>query len=357
MRAFLVAAAIASVHTPSLTGDRTAFPVIDAYGGRVVWSDWDATARRWRLMEYSGGAARAVPVPPRRSPFDVDLGPDGHGGALAVYSRCRRDFGIADPTPQNRRAARYGCDLFSYSFRTGREAPVRRANSRADETWPAVWGSRIAFVRTSAKRKDRYGRAIPYVYWRARAGGGSSHRLRRPSPVITIRMSGPEGWTIERRRLAVAISELDMRGRRVAYKWDRIDDDDTTHFVYVATTGGGLRAVARGATLGGGASDHPRDVSSPTLGAGGAVDWLFTNETSPEYFGAFLRTAGGGVQSSPRTKAAAFAHDDATAYWIDAGPAADSDAEFQLGGTFQLLADSAVSYGPMPRSWLPIPPP
>lgn len=325
MRALLVAAAIASVHTPTLEGDRTAFPVIDAYGGRVAWSDWDAATRRWRLMEHSAGAARPVPVAPRRSPFDVDLGPDGHGGTLAVYSR--------------------GGRLFSYSFTRGRETALHVRG-----TWPAVWGSRVAFVRASRRR-------VQHLYWRERRAGSSSHRLRRPSPVITVRMTGPEGTTIERRRLRFAISELDMRGRRVAYKWDRMDDTDTTHFIYVATTGGGLRAVARGATLGGGATDRPRDVRSPALGAGGAVDWLFTNEITPEYFGAFLQRAGGGVKASPRTKAAAFAHDGDTAYWIDAGPGADFEAESQPGGTFPLRADDAVSYRAMPRGWLPIPAP
>jgi hypothetical protein len=151
-----------------------------------------------------------------------------------------------------------GGRLFSYSLARGRETALGVRGS-----WPTVWGSRMAFVRASRR-----------LYWRERRGGSSSHRLRRPSPVIIVRMTGPEGTTIERRRLGFAISELDMRGRRVAYKWDRIDDTDTTHFIYVAATGGGLRAVARGATLGGGATDQPRDVRSPALGADGAVDWL-----------------------------------------------------------------------------------
>lgn len=147
MRALLIAAAIASVHTPTRPDDRTAFPVIDACGGRVVWSDYDAAADAWRLMESSAGVTRAVPVPARGTPFDVDLGPDGHGGTPAVYSRCARRIRFDFPTPL-RDSRRYGCDLHAYSFTTGRESAIRRANSGADETWPAVWGSRIAFVRT-----------------------------------------------------------------------------------------------------------------------------------------------------------------------------------------------------------------
>jgi hypothetical protein len=69
------------------------------------------------------------------------------------------------------------------------------------------------------------------------------------------------------------------------------------------------------------------------------------------------RSGRSGVKASRRTKAASFAHDRGTAYWIDAGPGADFDAESQPGGTFPLLSDDAVSYGAMPRGWLPIPAP
>jgi hypothetical protein len=58
-----------------------------------------------------------------------------------------------------------------------------------------------------------------------------------------------------------------------------------------------------------------------------------------------------------RTKAAAFARDTRSAYWIDAGPAAVDDATAQPGGTFPLVGDDAPSYRPVPRRWLPIPPP
>jgi hypothetical protein len=52
MRALLLATVVAAVHTPTLPNDRTEFPVIDAGRGHVVWSDWDAAVRRWRLVEY-----------------------------------------------------------------------------------------------------------------------------------------------------------------------------------------------------------------------------------------------------------------------------------------------------------------
>jgi hypothetical protein len=66
---------VAEVRTPDRAGD-TAFPVIDAFAGRVVWSDYDAAAGAWRLMENVGGVTRAVAVALRSTPFDVDLADD-----------------------------------------------------------------------------------------------------------------------------------------------------------------------------------------------------------------------------------------------------------------------------------------
>ena len=339
---------LAEVHTPDRGGDLTRFPVIDAFAGRVVWSDYDAAIDAWRLMENAGGVTRALPVEPRRTPFDVDLGPDGRGGVRAVYSRCARGLRFDQPTPQeHRRAVRHGCDVYSFSFTTGRETAIERVNSHADEYWPSVWGSRIAFVRGYAHRRDPDRTATPYLYL-------GDRRLRRPSPVITVRHSGPEGRRIERLRLSAMIEELDLRGRTVAYAWKRIDDVDTVDvdFIYTATSGGALRAAARGASSGGGAAVRSRSVGAPSLSAEG-VDWLFTNRGEPEYFGAFARRG----RASERTKAVAFARDGGTAYFIDGGPGAEFEPTAQPGGAFALKADDAVGYRRMPRSWQTVRPP
>src|SRR5918996_3284458 len=183
---------IAHVETPTRPGPVTAFPVVDAHDGRVVWSDYDPASNAWRLMEHSGGAERPVPVPRRSTPFDVDLGPDGRGGTLAVYSRCARSPRHDSPAPDPTTGRDHGCDLYAYSFTTGREREVANANSGGDEAWPAVWGPRIAFVRTYPDRTGRRGRT-PYLYWRRLRGGGRSERLRRPPSAIKVRMSTPRG--------------------------------------------------------------------------------------------------------------------------------------------------------------------
>ena len=345
---------VAEVHTPD-RGGRTAFPVIDAFGGDVAWSDYDAGIDAWRLMANVGGVTRALPVAPRRTPFDVDLGPDGRGGTIAVYSRCARGLNLDLPTPQHRRAARHGCDLHAFSFTSGRETAVAGANSRADEYWPSVWGGRIAFVRAYPGRRDPDRTATPYLYVRSREGSGRSRRLRRPSSVITIRMGGPSGRRIERQRLSTMIEGLDMRARTVAYAWSRSDGSETHSFIYLAARGGEPVWVARGATSGGGAAVHVRTVSAPSLGSH-RIDWLFTNRGEPEYFAAFARD-GDGARASAPSKAVAFARDDDTAYFVDGGPGAAFDPVAQPGGAFALKADDAVGYRRMPRSWQPVRPP
>jgi hypothetical protein len=340
---------IATVETPTRLqpiGQTTSFPVVDAHDGRVVWSDYDAAADVWRLKEYSDGAERALPVRPRSTPFDVDLGPDGRGGTVAVYSRCRRALPDDRPAPDQTSGRAYGCDLYAYSFGSERERRLGAASGEGDEAWPAVWGSRIAFVRTYPDRAGRRGRTA-YLYWRP-LGRGKTQRLRRPSAAIEV-----NGRPV---RLPYGISGLDMRGRTVTYAWERFDDASTERFVWLATTGGALRAAARGATTGGGAAVNIRSVGQPALGAG-RLHWLFQNSDEPEYFGAVLRGGDGRPQAAGRSKAVAFAHDGATAYWVDGGPGAASYPDLQPGGSFALVAEDALTFGAIPRGWLPVAPP
>jgi hypothetical protein len=247
-----------------------------------------------------------------------------------VYSRCTRSIRFDFPTP-NPDSRRYGCDLYRYSFTSGRESAIARASSGGDETWPAIWRSRIAFVRTYPGRRGRAG-TVQHLLWRSLGARGRARGLRRPSPVITVRESSREGTTVERVRLPFLIEGLDLRGRTAAYTWKRVDDFDTVSFVYLSTTGGDLRPAARGATFGGGAADTSRTLRDASLGADG-VDWLFESRGAPHYFGAFLqRRAGGAVRRSPSSKAVAFARDADAAYWIDGSPGRSSSRNRSRAG-------------------------
>ena len=162
------------------------------------------------------------------------------------------------------------------------------------------------------------------------------------------------------------IEGLDLRGRTVAYAWTRIADFGSDSFIYLSDARGGLRpAVKRGATTGGGASEHVRAIGAPALTPGGMVQWLFRNSGAPEYFAAFgrgivddpINPGDDEPFASPRTKAVAFAASDSIAFYIDGGPGAGFDAVSQPGGTFALKADDAVEYRRMPSSWQPMRPP
>src|SRR4051812_15712107 len=100
-----VLAALVSLLTPSAARADFTLSMLDrptpvsAYAGRVVWSQYDALADVFRLMEAHASTAglvtTALPVPPRAVPFDADAGPDADGAATVVYSRCATEPRLA----------------------------------------------------------------------------------------------------------------------------------------------------------------------------------------------------------------------------------------------------------------------
>jgi hypothetical protein len=138
-------------------------PPIDAYHGRVLWSE--PSPGGYRLVVYHDGVVRPLPVAPSTVPFEIDLGPDRHGRVVAVYPRCAQVPAYYGPVYDG---PPIGCDLYLYDFRRVRETPIRRANStRADERYPAIWKSRLVFARSSG------------FYWRSLKGRGPSRLLRQ----------------------------------------------------------------------------------------------------------------------------------------------------------------------------------
>jgi len=126
---------------------------VSAYDGRVVWSAFDFKIGRYRLMTFVDGVTTAVPIAPRSSPFDADLGPDARGRTTAVYSRCRSeprggwgDTGLAWDASR-------GCDLYSFGFEDGRERRIAGASrGDASEYLPSIWRGRVAFTRVFERR-------------------------------------------------------------------------------------------------------------------------------------------------------------------------------------------------------------
>jgi len=123
---------------------------LSAYGGVAVWSEPEP-GPMWRLRGWWDGAAHDVALPPRRVPYDADVGPDREGRPVAVFSRCRREPALWSSHMVDWTTAR-GCDVWQMELRSGRMRPVRAAATRRhDESVPAIWRGSLVFQRRGAR--------------------------------------------------------------------------------------------------------------------------------------------------------------------------------------------------------------
>lgn len=218
---------------------------IDALGGHVLWSVPD-DANGWQLIDYTNGVQHRLPVAPSPTPFDVDLGRDREGGLVAVYSRCREPLSGDNGGNFARRA----CDVFRYDFTTARERKIDAVNSRYDEYEPALWGSRIAFLRAYPPRSGRRW-VLEQMYVRILRPGGRSRRLRSGS-------GSP--W------------DLDLRSRRTTVR----SVFDYSETVRLAIAGRRSRALL--STPGSGAAAQLYSTLHPTFADADTVYWGLSSE-------------------------------------------------------------------------------
>ncbi len=177
-------------------------------------------------MTSVDGVSARVPIAPRRSPFDADLGPDARGRTTAAYSRCRtdpsggwRDTGLAWDASR-------GCDLFAFDFAGGRERRLASA-SRGDssEYLPSIWRGRVAFTRVLERRGLP---RVPRIVVRSLADGREQAVPGGPPTADPAVSAGPAG--------------LDLGTRYIAYVWRyrsalQLENGPTSE-VRVATAGG-----------------------------------------------------------------------------------------------------------------------
>ena len=146
----LLALAVALVFASPAAADDTVLTTVpedtplSAYGGHVVWSI--PMTGGYGLVHWHDGRLEPLAVAPRPVPFDIDVGPDARGRAVALYSRCR-DEPPADDIDSWTIAR--GCDVYAYTLEgAGRERLVRSISRRASsETTPSMWRGAIAFAR------------------------------------------------------------------------------------------------------------------------------------------------------------------------------------------------------------------
>jgi hypothetical protein len=279
----LVAAAPASADT---TIETVARPTpLSAFGGRLVWSQFDPATGAYLLMTRANGVTSPVPVRPRSVPFDVDLGPSPAGDTLAVYSRCARDPRAPDPRISNAIAHelpnwRTGrrCDLFKFNFASGTERRIKRISTRgASEFLPSIWQRRIAFSRVYEKRRGRAGKRA-YLYVRLLSLGRT--RRLRSGPRSRLRFSSRRG------RPGTLLVEpgptaLDLVGPHLAFAWDWGDQGAPLSDVRLDRLGRRGRLVQRA----GSGEIQAIELISPTI-AGGRVNYgkaAFGNDTYTRY--------------------------------------------------------------------------
>jgi hypothetical protein len=281
----LVAPAPAAGRDEVIAGVADATP-IDAYRGRVVWSERSSSG--FQLVEYRNGKVGALPIAPAAIPFEVDLAPDRNGRVVAVYARCARA-----PVYEPHSEGPLGCDLYRYDFERGRETPIRGANSNSDELAPAIWRGRIAFIRNAPAGRQ--------AYWRHLSGRGPNHRLGR----------APPSWD------PATPSDIDLRGVRAAIFWF---GPFGAGEVRVVRFGGATRTVAKlaGAAV---ANTYTYNAFGISL-APGFVYWMVRRDSYSLPMVAELRRYNFKKRREERARApinpyvAAFAQDGSTSYYL-----------------------------------------
>jgi hypothetical protein len=139
----------------------TAESPVSAGDGWVVWSV--PAPHGWRLAAYHRGAVRVLDAAPRPQPFDVSVGTDRRGVAVAVFSRCARtpvmqaiggerqgEGGILLEPDTGR-----GCRIHAVGLSSGHERSLAiPAPAGTSDTTPSIWRGRIAFARKAPGHGD-----------------------------------------------------------------------------------------------------------------------------------------------------------------------------------------------------------
>jgi hypothetical protein len=233
--------------SPPARGDRMLDTVtrptpVSVSNGFLAWSNYRPERGYLpviiRTDEPSGGYGG--PVEPRTVPFDLDVGANPRGGAIVVYSRCRRDpilrpgfVGNALTRLPEWQTGR-GCDLYELDL-DGHESLIAGASSRhASEFLPSVWKNRLVFARVYEERKGLAGKRT-YLYERPLTGKGRSRRLP-----VGARSTGRfcSGKPVRCRHvLEPGPTTLDLHGKRLAFGWDSADELGPTSSAYLVTLG------------------------------------------------------------------------------------------------------------------------
>jgi hypothetical protein len=186
----------------------TASPIA-AHGGWVVWSAKQPDG--FRLLAWHDGRARQLTIRPRARPFDVDVGTDSRGRAVATFSRCVR-FRTIKVYEASPREVGAGCRLRVVDLPSGKERPAGvPAATGVSDSMPSMWEGRVAFARRDPRRH----RNVDQVMLWSRHGG-----LRRlPHGAVPTRCPYPDRRDCTAASPSGQVLGLDLGERLLAFSW------------------------------------------------------------------------------------------------------------------------------------------
>lgn len=180
-----------------VVADNLRFTGLSGAGNHLVWSKYSSAARGYQLTVSDGNRVEALPISPRRVPFDADIGESRDGSLTVAYSRCEREPRLSDAFSPPDYSSGKGCVLYRYSFKDRREMRIRTGRQSVRGYWPSLSRRRIAFAR---------GSETPSIYVRSLSSG----RTTRIRPTTRLARSASAG----------RITRIDLGGDRLAAAWN-----------------------------------------------------------------------------------------------------------------------------------------
>jgi hypothetical protein len=302
---------------------------ISSYGGVLVWSHWDPSARTFRLSARLQGQITILPIGPRTIPFDVDLGPDPHGGTVAVYSRCSHEqpAWVLGVTSSSVRAPS-GCSLYRYDFATQRELRISGIVGAGSASFylPTLWKNEIAYVRSR-------GSGAPALY-------AQPLSVRRGHRTVALALpNGPAG--------SPGPVALDLRGGELAFAWDDGERDQFDSGIYVDSVPSTPRAAPTQDVLDAesSATGSPGLIGFPALAAAGLFYGRFDGSAIVPLEDEFDRIAtdGGGAALAAAPHALRAQTRDGNTTYAMYGPYTGSFSNCGAAGC-ALVAIDGISY-------------
>ena len=219
-------------HGPVPPGSGEGYDVA-VYDGLEAWSR--RSRGGWQLvLRRPGERPRLAPVAPAARPFDVDVGTDGRGRTLVVFSRCSR---------------RGGCAIYALNPAQRTERALTEFSRRGmSVVQPALDAGRLVYVKV-----DRWGAQIVL----GRLGVATPGRTLARLPEAT----------------ADTVTGLDLQGARIAYTLEFLSGDISTELWL-----GGLGEAPRRIGVGVDGEENAPRVLSPSL-AGRHLYVGFANRT------------------------------------------------------------------------------